>query len=174
MAPDIEQKTAPDMSGEQLSAFASLQAKAEGQIVPGDPVEEKEEVAPPLPLADEISSMLGMFIGVAGPMFPSLESIYTPDAIKRVGVALQPLCEKHGWLQDGIGGKYGEELMALFVVGPLAYATYAGIASDIASRKQKREVKPLEAPVPGVTVESARRSGDSNPGEVTIGKVIPA
>lgn len=164
----------PEMSGEQLSAFASLQSKAEGQIVPGDPVEEVEEVSMPAPLAEQISGMLAMVVGVAGPIFPSLNDIYTPEAIERVGVAMQPLCEKHGWLQDGIAGKYGEELMALIVMGPLAYATYAGIAHDIASRKPKKEIKPLEAPVPGVPAESVRRSGDSNPGEVTIGKVIPA
>lgn len=174
MAPDNEEQTAPDMSGEQLSAFASLQAKAEGQIVPGDPVEEIEEVAPPVPLAEQISGMLAMIVGVAGPMFPSLQLIYTPEAIERVGVAMQPLCEKHNWLQDGIAGKYGEELMALMVVGPLAYATYTGISNDVASRKPQKQIKPLDSPVSPIGGAAEKREGDSNPGALTMGAVIPA
>jgi hypothetical protein len=172
MTTDTKQTNAPELDGEQAAAFASLQARADAQHVPGQA--EPEPEAPSVPLADQISGMLGMLVGVVTPMFPSLALIYTPEAVEQVGVALQPLCEKHGWFEDGISGKYGEEVMALIVVGPLAYATYAGISSDIAARKPQKTIAAIDGPITPSSAPVAARAGDGNPGAVTVGEVIPA
>lgn len=169
---DIDQQTTQDdMPGEQAAELAAIHALAGEQVIPGAPVEEQEPEAEPL--AVQIAGLLGMVVGLAGPVFPSLQMIYTPETIERVGLALAPVCDKHGWLQGGIGGKYKEELMAIAIVGPLAWATYAGVSQDIANRKPQQLEKTNDGPISPVAVDVASRDGDGNPGAVTVGKVIP-
>lgn len=172
MSEAIDQKSeVPEINGEQAAELAAIHALAADQVIPGAPVPEPEPEQEPL--AVQISGMLTMLVAMSAPIFPSLKAIYTEEAIEKVGIALEPVCNKHGWLQDGIGGKYGEEMMALVIVGPLAYATYAGISNDIASRKPQKEIKPLAGPENMVSAAVERPSGESNPGAVTIGAVIP-
>lgn len=129
---ETNEQDLPEMGAEQAADFAALEAASlDGAAVPGQ-APEPEQQGPKL--ADEIAGMLTLLVGVAKPLFPSLEKIYTPEVIAAVGTAAQPLCEKHGWLQNGIGGKYGEEIMFLVVTAPLAYATYGGVQNDLAAR----------------------------------------
>lgn len=167
---DIEQENA--MTGEQMQELAALEAMAQSQAVPGAPQQEQQEEAPPVPLAQEIAGGLLMVANLAAPMFPTLQAIYTQETCQQVGVALEPVCIKHGWLVDGIGGKYKEELLALAVVLPLAFATYKGIQADIEASKKKEstQVENVALPLgqhPGVTNSEATKEA------VTIGKVIP-
>jgi hypothetical protein len=132
---------------EQKSDLAQLQAMAVdgGAAVPGV----VDEPVPEIKLADEISGLLQMLVGVGAPMFPSLAMIYTPETVKQVGEAIEPVCRKHGWLQDGMGGKYKEEMLAMAIVAPLGFATWQGIKADIAARTKDR---PDNEPVPVVII----------------------
>lgn len=126
---------APAPDGEEASDFANLSRMASDD--PNAlPVEGEEETAPALGLEKEIAGMLQMVVGVVGPMFPSLAKIYTPEVCESVGAAVSPVCEKYGWLQGGIGGEYGPEIMCAIVVAPLGYATYIGVSNDIEARRE--------------------------------------
>lgn len=167
---DIEQESA--MPGEQAAEFAALEAMAQGVPQQGTQPAQQEDQQQAVPLAQEIAGALLMAANVVGPMFPSLQAIYTPDTCEKVGMALEPVCIKHGWLQDGIGGKYKEELLALAVVGPLAFATYKGVQADIAASKPKENSQ-----VENVTLPLGQQQGpmpDTEKAEaVKMGKVIP-
>lgn len=170
MSEQIETESTQEISSEQAADFARLSAMASD--VPPVPGEEVIPQAEAIPLAGQISGMLEMLVNMAGPAFPSLAAIYTQEVIDNVGAALQPVCDKHGWLQDGIGGKYGEEIMALVVVGPLAYATYAGMKSDIQARAPKKRTESVAGPLGAP--QMAAPIPDDVPGSntVTVGAVI--
>lgn len=97
-----------------------------------------------VPLSQELTGMLSMLSKLAAPIFPSLGAIYTDEVCATLGGAIAPVCEKHGWLTGGIGGEYAEELMCLVVVGPIAYATYAGVSGDLAERARAARAKQAE------------------------------
>ena len=133
---DIEQGA----SEEQAADFAALQRMADdAPRAPGDPEPEPEPVR--LSLDQEIAGMLQMIAGVLQPVLPSVAKIYSPEVCGAVGGAVAPVCIKHGWLQGGIGGKYGEEIMMLVVVAPLAWATMEATKTDIAARKPQPATK---------------------------------
>jgi hypothetical protein len=162
-----------DTPDEKAAEFAALQQMA-NEPAPGAPVTEPEPEQPAIPLAVQISAALGMVVNMAKPMFPSLERIYTAEVLEQVGISLQPVCDKHGWLQEGIGGKYGEELIALVVVAPLAYATYIGVRGDIDARKPRKPDAQLQSTFAPPAMEAA--APDVQPGAktVTAGTVVPA
>ncbi|GGI16911.1 hypothetical protein [Oxalicibacterium faecigallinarum] len=168
-----EQVQEQEMPGEQAAELAALTAMAgEGQPQPGATTPEQEQQAPGVSLSQEIAGALAMMVGVVGPMFPSVKEIYTKEVCQAVGEAVEPVCIKHGWLADGIGGKYGEELMALMVVGPLAYATYVGVAGDIAARQKSSQVEKV-TPLP--LGQQVGPTPDVAPAEkgLVMGKVQP-
>jgi hypothetical protein len=134
---DTQPGPAP-MQAEQAADFAALQAQADaGDIAaPGAPGT-GQEAPPAVPLADQLAGLLQMLTGLLKPVLPTVASIYSPEVCSAVGNAMAPVCNKHGWLQDGIGGKYAEEIMALAVIAPLGYATVQAAKSDIAANKAK-------------------------------------
>ena len=143
LKPDLDAEVSTDLSSEQSADFAALmaqvnEAEAAAPITPG-------EVAPPppVPLEEQISSMLQLLTGILRPILPSVAQIYTPEVCGAVGGAVAPVCNKHGWLQEGVGGKYGEEIMCLAVIAPLGFATYKAAQFDIAASRAK-EIKPEE------------------------------
>lgn len=95
-----------------------------------------------LSLGAEISGVLQAVSGMLAPVFPSLSAIYTPGACQGAGAAIEAVCNKHGWLQGGLMGKWGEEIAAAAVLAPLAFATYQGVRRDLAAR----EAPPAEQP----------------------------
>lgn len=136
---DTQAEVMPD---ERAADFAALQAAAGEQETAQ--LEAAQALEPERPdLAKEIGGMLTLFVGMVGPLFPSLKEIYTEQSIAAVSGAAAAVCDKHGFLQGGIGGKYGEEIMLLIVAGPMAYATYTGIAGDLAARRAAE--KPVES-----------------------------
>lgn len=127
---------------EQAADLAALQAAAAEQpAAPGTPEPE------PLPnLADEIAAMISVAVQTLKPAFPSLEEIYTKATTQAAAGAIAGVCEKHGWMQGGLFGKWGEEIACLAIVGPLAFATYSGITADLEkgkARAEKKETKTL-------------------------------
>jgi hypothetical protein len=128
---------APAMPDEAQAELRALQAAADADPNELPDPNAPEPVAPPPPLDAELSAMLLMMSKVLAPAFPSIATIYTEESCGAVGAAVAGVCEKYGWLQGGVGGEYGPELMCLVVVGPIAFATYGAVQGDIAARRPK-------------------------------------
>ncbi|SHL45248.1 hypothetical protein SAMN05216428_102448 [Nitrosospira sp. Nsp11] len=120
-----------DVSSEQASDFAALRAAVDEV----EPVTVAEQSGPGL--ADELSGYIMLFVSVAKPALPSLGVIYTGEVVGAAAAAIASVCEKHGWLQGGLGGEYKEEIAAAMVLLPLGYATYRGVKSDIGVKPEK-------------------------------------
>lgn len=164
---EMSAEQSADLNALKYSAQQSTQAMQELQAG------QEPEPEPQGPtLAEEVSGMLTLLVGMLGPIFPSLAAIYTEQVIQSVGVAVQPVCDKHGWLQGGIGGKYGEEIMALVVLAPLTYATYSGITADIAARVPTAPEKQHSGLLGAPKMEAVAPAINANSNTVTIGAVV--
>ena len=118
---------------------AALDAAAQQQATPiqlGQPIDTGNMAM----LSTEIDSLLQMVVSVLTPALPSLREIYTSEVTQTLAETTARVCVKHGWLQDGIGGKYAEEIALAAVALPIALATYSGIKGDIAKMKQKNAI----------------------------------
>lgn len=142
-----------EQSAEQAAELAALQALA--GPVPGQEEGEGEgeqEAAIVPDLAQEIEGLVQAAVGMLAPLFPSLQGIYTPEATKAAAAATAAVCSKHGWMQGGMMGRWGEEITCAIIVGPLAFATYHGVKADIAARQPAEPSRSgelnLSAPVP--------------------------
>lgn len=121
------------MNPEQAADLAALRAAAVSQDRPGGPQDTATpEVRPEL--AAEIAALMALAASALSPAFPSLSRIYTADTTQAAGHAIAAVCQKHGWLQNGVGGKYAEEIACAAVMLPLSWATYSGITQDLAAR----------------------------------------
>jgi len=158
-------------SAEQAADLSALQAMA-------GPAPGQEEGGPELEgaagpdLAGELAGLIQAAVGMLAPMFPSLPSIYTPDSTQAAAGAVAAVCNKHGWMQNGLMGRYGEEIACAFIVGPLAFATYKGMQQDLAAREPiKKEAQArggeldLSAPVPNAAPPVSKA--------VTFGAPVP-
>lgn len=164
-----------DTAAEEAAHLQRLQATAaEAEEQPGGPgpVDAAPE-APAVNLEAEIAALAKVTVAMLAPMFPSLREVYTDETIAAAAGVAGPLCRKHGWLPDGIGGKYAEELAAAAVLVPIGVATYAGVRRDLAEQRRKAanagEAVPLpdlSAPVPTEAPAPAKT--------VTFGAPIPA
>lgn len=135
------------MAAEQAADLARLTAQAaptdaDAAGWPGAP--EPEPQGPDL--AQEIAGMVTVAVATLGPMFPSLKETYTPEITQAAAQAIAQVCQKHGWMQNGLMGKWGEEIACLAVVGPLAFQTYQGIRADLAARAPAKPAESLEGP----------------------------
>lgn len=128
----------PDMPDEAQAELRALQAAADADPNELPDPDAPAPVAPPPPLDVELSGMLLMLSKVLSPAFPSIATIYTEESCRLVGEAVAGVCEKYGWLQGGVGGEYGPEIMCLVVVGPIAFATYGAVQGDIAARRPQK------------------------------------
>lgn len=94
-------------------------------------------------LAGEITMGVNLALQVLGPALPSLRPIYTPETIRAAAESIAALCRKHGWLQDGLFARWGEEIVCAAICLPLAWQTNAAVRRDIAALKQRQAV-PVE------------------------------
>lgn len=137
MAREPKAEQAAPASPEQAADLAALQAAADGQSpLPGSP----EAAALAMPdqrerITGEIAGLVLAFVGIAKPILPSLAEIYTAETTQAAAAAVAAVCVKHGWLDDGLMGEWGEEIAAAVVLVPLGLATAQGIRSDLAARK---------------------------------------
>lgn len=122
---------ADELSDDQAAEFAALQAGAVDGA-PGAPA--APDVAPDISLASEFVGIAGALLAALGPVFPSVRAIYTEDVTKAAAASLAGVCVKHGWLSGGLMGEYAEEMTALMVCGPLAFATVQAVKSDLAAK----------------------------------------
>lgn len=51
------------------------------------------------------------------------------------------VCNKHGWLVDGIGGKWGEEIALAAIALPVGFSTYKAVTQDLSVLKAKAQAK---------------------------------
>jgi len=144
---------------EQAADLAALQAAAAGSEEQGTQTAEPEALR--LDLAQEITGLASVAVATMGPMFPSIKTIYTQQVIETAAQAVAAVCNKHGWMQGGMMGKWGEEIACAAIIGPLAWQTHQGIKADLAAREKEKPTKPealtgpgpdLTAPVPGAPV----------------------
>lgn len=156
------------MAAEQAADLRALEAMAANgdaaQLPPGEAAPE----APPRPaLAEEIAGLLVMMAGMVKPALPTVAEIYSKETCETVGHHVAAVCDKHGWLQEGVGGKWGEEIMCLAVVGPIAWATVEAAKSDIAARKAKTAdtARQIGVPVP---------EGQLGSKNLAVGTPVPA
>ena len=136
---------------EQAADLAALQAAATEQAQAQALAQPQPEPGPDL--AKEIAALVGVAVATLGPLFPSLRTTYTPEVTQAAAQAVAAVCDKHGWMQGGMMGRWGEEIACLAIVGPLAYQTAQGIKADLAAREEKpKDPAKLEAPkVPNQT-----------------------
>lgn len=162
------------VQAEQAADLATLQAAAvEGQPTSGTP----GAAAPVAPaLEKEFAGLLLMVSAMVKPALPSVAAIYTQETCEAVGLHIANVCNKHGWLQGGIGGKYGEEIMCLAVVGPIAWATVEAAKTDIQARRAA--AKKSAATLGGADIEAKPVTVQANLNQdgkaVTVGAPIQA
>lgn len=137
---EVERAIEAAMSEEQAADLAALQAASMTDADAGaGPMGQATPQKPDL--AGEIAGMVKVVVATLAPMFPSLPTIYTEETTASAAAAVAAVCDKHGWLQGGMFGEYGEEIACLAVCGPLALATYQGVRGDLAKHKAKAEAK---------------------------------
>jgi hypothetical protein len=139
----------PEMASEARADLAAIMGQVKGEVIPGA---EPEPQAPQVDLAGEIAGLVSMGVALLSPMFPSLKEIYTEQAVGAASGALAGVCNKHGWMQGGMVGGWGEELAAVAIVGPLVFATVQGVKGDMQAKRKKAEPERLAAPEQGAAV----------------------
>ena len=151
---------------EQAADLAALTAASQsGEAAATGQAAQQQVQAAPQQLAEEIAGVIAMAVATFGPMFPSLKETYTPEITGAAAGAIAAVCKKHGWMQGGMFGEWGEEIACLAIVGPLAVTTVAGIKGDIAARaKQKPEQIAAKE-------EPKQVQGDALSAGVTFGEV---
>lgn len=140
-----EGEKAPEAAPEQAAELRALTVDAAG----GEPdtVEGQEQAAPRIPLDQEIAALMTGLVAMVSPAFPSIKGIYTPQVVETAAASVAAVCNKHGWMQDGVMGKYGEEIGCTFVVLPLAFVTYKAVSHDLAQmaiEKAKESARTVE------------------------------
>lgn len=93
--------------------------------------------APSVDLKTEFQGLLTIALGVFSPMLPSIKPIYTPEVVEAIATSAASVCNKHGWLSGGVGGKWGEEIAFCGLMIPIAIQTRKAVLFDIAAAKAK-------------------------------------
>lgn len=133
-------------TSEQAADLAALQAAAATDHSQAGGPEPTAPAAPAPDLAAEIAGLVTVAVATLGPMFPSLKTIYTPDVTQAAAQAVAAVCRKHGWMEGGLMGKWGEEIACVAIVGPLAWQTVQGVRADIEARKPREPAAAIAGP----------------------------
>jgi hypothetical protein len=134
---------AEDQNREELANFAK---QVDSDLNPPAAVENAADPAtssPAAPAASPLAAELKMFasgiLNMVFPAFPSLRGIYTEPVIDGLCNSGAAVCDKRGWLQNGIGGEYAEEIAFVLMAIPLGLATNAAVRHDIAVLKAMQQ-----------------------------------
>lgn len=163
-----EAEVRPAISAEQAADLAALEAAAGAQAEAAAVAQAQEVQTTAGKLAGEISGLLTAAVAMAGPLFPSIVPLYTPQTIGAASNAVAAVCVKHGWMAGGFAGQWAEEIAAAVVVLPLAYATVQAVKADLAARAQATEKPAAGAVAVAVPAEVVASK------TVTIGGVVAA
>lgn len=82
----------------------------------------------------QVRMILALAVPILGKLYPSIADIYTDPTCDQVATVLGPVLTKYGVDLGDLGSKWGPEIAAAMVCGPLAVATYKGVMFDIAAR----------------------------------------
>lgn len=172
-----QEPQAPAMSVEQAADLAALQESAGGGFVAQQEQQQEQqaqqaEQGEREKLAAEITGLVLAFVGIAKPILPSLQEIYTPETTSAAANAVASVCMKHGWLPGGLLGDWGEEIAAAVVLVPLGMATAQGVKADIAA-KRRPEPDRVAASL-AVSPATVAGRGQEGAKTVTVGAVIPS
>lgn len=159
MAEKIIENALPDEQAAELRALerGAFEGNAEDIAEAETAIQEQQQAG--ANLAGELKGLVLAFVGMVGPVFPSLPKIYTPEATEAAANAVSAVCLKHGWLQGGIMGEYAEEITAAVVLLPLGLATYKGMQADIQEARKKDRVAVHEGAREGTAGVLERENG---------------
>jgi hypothetical protein len=87
-----------------------------------------------------VSMMLGLAVPILSKLYPSLENVYTEQACAQIAASVGPVLAKYNVNLADWGSSYKEEIGALFVCGPIAWATVQAVKADIAARNPAKAV----------------------------------
>lgn len=135
---------AQDPNREELANFAKqvdsdLTTSAAEETTNADTSQQTSNAPVEMTLEGELEMYLTMLFNMLFPAFPSLKPLYTPEVIKGIAIQTSVVCRKHGWLVNGLGGQFAEELALLVMVVPLGVATYAAVKHDLAIMKARQK-----------------------------------
>lgn len=177
---------AVDLDSEHAGSLAELLAGAavEDQMAQQQTTQVAQAAAQACAdLGNELNGLITTLVMVAGPLFPSLKDVYTPEVTAAAAGSIAAVCAKHGWLQDGVMGQWGPEISAAVVLLPLGFSTYKAVSNDLAVMTAKREAeenkaKGLTAAAPAVLDikpdGQQQAQGGAGADRVTVGAVVPA
>lgn len=117
-------------------------------------MQQQQELAEQASLGEQnvqaVAAIIEIALPILGTMWPSLKRVWTDDNQKAVAGTLGPVLTKHGISLKDWGAAYAEELAALAVCGPLAWASVAAVKADTAARTEqpKAPEKGIELHVP--------------------------
>lgn len=124
-----------ELDGLEMAANAidgEVAAEAPGAVAAA------QEEAQAASLADTngraVAAILEMASPMIAPLYPSVAAVYTQETCAQVGAALGPVMAKYGIDLGEWGGRYKEEITALFVCVPVALATLKAIKADVAAK----------------------------------------
>lgn len=125
-----------------MDEFAQLQAEAEqidaqGATAPGATPEPAAPAGPDY--LTEARGLVDFMIGVAKPLYPSLERVYTKEACDKLAAAAAPVMEKYGMSLGELFKRWGPEINLAFVALPLTLQTLQAVREDRAARRQAQE-----------------------------------
>jgi hypothetical protein len=124
----------------ELDSLELAAAAVDGQVASEAPqaVADAQQAAEVLSMADmntrTVAGVLEMAAPMIAPLYPSVAAVYTPDVCAQVGGALGPVMAKYGIDLGEWGGKYKEELTALFVCVPIMLETVKAVKADVAAK----------------------------------------
>lgn len=141
-----------------LAEAAADVAATAGAAQPGaDQPAAQQPVADP---AKEAADLIQFARSLLLPLYPRLESVYTPDVCARLGAAAGPLLAKYGLTLGGIFDRWAPEIGFCIVALPLVRPTIEAMRPE-----PEPEPKPAGAtaaqPSAAVTAEAVKPAADS-------------
>lgn len=108
----------------------------------------------------QVRMILALAVPILGKLYPCLVDIYDDSTCDNVAATLGPVLTKYNIDLGDMGAKWGPEIAAVMVCGPVAFATYQGIMADIASRKPQ---------VPKAVASNGQKAPEKAPEPVVLG-----
>lgn len=124
---------------EELEKLDAQCAALDNEVAPQPVAVPEVAQAAPVVSANEVqelASVLQMIAGLFVPVFPSLQTIYTPETCHALASAAVPVMLKRGWSLASVTAGWGEEIALGAVAIPLGFATWQAVKADIAQAEK--------------------------------------
>lgn len=102
----------------------------------------------------QVRLVFALAVPILGRLYPCIADIYTDPTCDQLASVLGPLLAKYGINLGDLGDKWGVEIAAVMVCGPVVMATYKGIQTDIAMRADPLPKASAGIPPPQVQKQS--------------------